>query len=251
MIDRSLYKYNFTETHTPDWMCPTCRKGILRIVKHSFNKVHTRESRQALSHPNWEPCFTTYIYSCLLQCNNDKCQDIVASTGGGSADIEEDYYQGQSQIRCVDHFRPTFFEPPLAIIDIPDNCPAEVTAPLQESFRLFFCSPAAAGNNVRMAMESLLTQLDVPIQVTTPKFRRLKLYDRIQLLPDEHSEFKTLFNAIRLFGNDGSHPNSKITTDDLMKAYELIDHVLQLLYKPATKLPTEIIEELTTKFNPN
>ncbi len=99
-------------------------------------------------------------------------------------------------------------------------------------------------------MESLLTQLDVPIQVTTPKIRRLNLYDRIQLLPDEHSEFKTLFNAIRLFGNDGSHPNSKITSEDMKDAYELIEHVLQVLYKPVPKLPTEIVEKITKKFTP-
>lgn len=252
MIDRSLYKYNFTETHTPDWMCPTCRKGILRIVKHSFNKVHTRESLQALSHPNWEPCFTTYIYSCLLQCNNDKCQDIVASTGGGSADIEEDYYQGQSKIQCVDHFRPTFFEPPLAMIDIPADCPAEVKEPLQESFRLFFCSPAAAGNNVRMAVEALLTQLGVPTLDTNPKSKpqRLSLWARLGRLPEELSKFRQPLDAIRLFGNDGSHPDSRITPDDVMDAYDLIDHVLQTLYSPIRKLPTEAMERMTTKFVP-
>ncbi|WP_323905879.1 DUF4145 domain-containing protein [Aeromonas caviae] len=251
MMDRSLYRHYFTDTNTPDWMCPTCKKGILRIVEKSFNKIETRDSRQAHSHPNWEPCFTTYIYSCLLRCHNERCQEIVANTGTGSADIEGFYNErGQPDQEWVNHFYPTFFEPPLAIIDIPADCPAEVKEPLQESFRLFFCSPSSAGNNVRMAMESLLTQLDVPIQVTTPKIRRLNLYDRIQLLPDEHSEFKTLFNAIRLFGNDGSHPNSKITSEDMKDAYELIEHVLQVLYKPVPKLPTEIVEKITKKFTP-
>ncbi|WP_439844848.1 DUF4145 domain-containing protein [Aeromonas veronii] len=251
MIDRSLYKYNFTETHTPDWMCPTCKKGILRIVEKSFNKQETRESRQAHSHPAWEPGFTTYIYSCLLRCNNERCQDIVANTGVGSADIDGFFNeQGQPDQEWIDHFQPTFFEPPLEIIDIPANCPAEVAEPLQESFRLFFCSPASAGNNVRMAMESLLTQLGVPIQITIPKIRRPTLYERIQLLSDEHSEFKTLFDAIRLFGNDGSHPDSKITRHDVMDAYDLIEHVLQVLYKPAPKLPTDIVEKMAKRFDP-
>lgn len=247
MMDRSLYRHYFTDTNTPDWMCPTCQKGILRIVENSFNKIETRDSRQAHCHPNWEPCFTTYIYSCLLRCHNERCQEIVANTGTGSADIEGFYNErGQPDQVWVDHFYPTFFEPPLAIIDIPADCPAEVKEPLQESFRLFFCSPASAGNNVRMAMESLLTQLGVP----THNPKRLTLQGRLNLLPAEHSEFTPLFEAIRLFGNDGSHPGSKITRHDVMDAYGLIEHVLQVLYKPVPKLPTEIVEKITKKFTP-
>lgn len=250
-MDRSLYSYYFTETNTPDWMCPTCKKGILRIVEKSFNKIETRDSRQAHSDPDWEPCFTTYIYSCLLRCHNERCQEIVANTGTGGADIEGFYNEhGQPDQEWVDHFCPTFFEPPLAIIDIPADCPAEVKEPLQESFRLFFCSPASSGNNIRMAIESLLTQLDVPTHNTKPKPQRLTLWDRLNLLPEKLSEFRQLFDAIRLFGNDGSHPDSRITADDVMDAYELVEHVLQALYKPAPKLPTEIVEKMAKRFVP-
>lgn len=250
-MDRSLYRHYFIATNTPDWMCPTCKKGILRIVEKSFNKIETRDSRQAHSHPNWEPCFTTYIYSCLLRCHNERCQEIVANTGTGSADIEGFYNErGQPDQEWVDHFYPTFFEPPLAIIDIPADCPAEVKEPLQESFRLFFCSPASSGNNIRMAVESLLTQLDVPTHNTKPKPQRLTLLGRLNLLPEKLSEFRQLFDAIRLFGNDGSHPDSRITVNDVMDAYELIEHVLQAIYKPAPKLPTEIVEKMAKKFDP-
>lgn len=250
-MDRSLYKSYFTRPNPPDWMCPTCKKGILRIVENSFNKIETRESQQAHSHPNWEPCFTTYIYACLLRCNNERCQEIVANTGTESADIEGFYNdRGQPDQEWVDHFQPTFFEPPLAIIDIPENCPGEVAEPLQESFRLFFCSPPSAGNNVRVAVESLLTQLGVPTFDSKSKPPHLTLKARLTRLSAEHSEFSALFDAIRLFGNNGSHPDSKITTDDLMDAYELIEHVLQVLYKPAPKLPTEIVEKMAKRFDP-
>ncbi|HAU4927506.1 DUF4145 domain-containing protein [Aeromonas hydrophila] len=247
-MDRSLYKYNFTRTNTPDWICPTCKKGILRIVDDSFKTVETRDSREAQEHPGWDPSCVSSIYSCLLRCNNKQCQEIVASTGGGGADIEGFYNShGHPEQRWVEDFRPTFFEPPLAILDIPASCPTEVAKPLQESFRLFFCSPASAANNARASIESILTQLDVPTHDT--KSKRLPLGARLKLLPAEHSEFNTLFNAIRLFGNDGSHPDSKITTDDVMDAYELIEHVLQVLYNPALKLPTDIVEKMVKKFD--
>lgn len=246
-MDRSLYKYHFTRTNTPDWMCPTCKKGIIRIVDDSFKTVETRDSRQAHDHPNWEPCFVTSIYSCLLRCNNEQCQEIVASTGNGSADIEDFYNKhGHQDQRYVELFRPTFFEPPLAIIDIPEICSAEVAEPLQESFRLFFCSPASAANNVRIAVECLLTELKVP----THGPKRLTLNNRLDLLSEEYSEFKDLFNAIRVFGNDGSHPDSKITINDVMDAYEIISHVLQVLYRQNSKRATELAEKMTRRFDP-
>lgn len=248
-MDRSLYKYNFNRTNTPDWMCPTCKKGILRIVDDSFKTTETRDSLRNRSHPEWDPFGVEYIYSCILQCNNEKCQEVISSTGTGGAEIEGFYgIDDVPDQRWVDYYHPTFFEPPLAIIEIPLSCPAEVAKPLQESFRLFFCSPASAGNNVRMAVESLLTQLGIPTHDNKSKPKRLTLGARLERLPDEHSEFNTLFDAIRLLGNDGSHPDSKITTDDLMDAYELIEHVLQVLYKPAPKLPTQIVEQMAKKF---
>lgn len=248
-MDRSLYKYNFTRENHPDWICPTCKKGILRVFDNTFKTVETRDSIRNRSHPAWDPSGVEYIYSCVLRCNNDKCLEVVSSTGVGSADIEGyENKHGYPDQRWVDDFRPTFFEPPLAIIDVPTSCPTEVAEPLQESFRLFFCSPASAGNNVRMAVESLLTQLGVPTHNTKPDPQRLPLAARLKHLPAEHSEFNALFDAIRLFGNDGSHPDSRITMNDVMDAYELIEHVLQVLYKPASKLPTEIVEKMAKKF---
>lgn len=251
MIDRSLYRYNFTETNTPDWMCPTCKKGILRIKGDSFKTFETRDSlRRNYNDPDFDPYGVEYIYSCVLQCNNDKCQEVVTSTGGGGADIEEFYGEnGHLNQHWVSVFRPTFFEPALAIIDIPTNCPIEVAGPLQESFRLFFCSPPSAGNNIRVAVESLLTQLGVPTFDSKSKPPHLTLKARLTRLSAEHSEFNDLFDAIRLFGNNGSHPDSKITTDDLMDAYELIEHVLQAIYKPA-QIPTEIVEKMAKRFDP-
>lgn len=247
-MDRSLYKYSFSRENTPDWTCPTCKKGILRIIDDSFKNVETRDSLRNRDHPEWDPSGVEYIYSCVLRCNNDKCLEIVSSTGVGGADIEGFYNKhGYPDQHWVDYFRPTFFEPPLTIINIPENCPIEVAEQLQESFRLFFCSPASAANNARASIESLLTVLGVPTHDI--KSQRLSLKARLSHLPAEHSEFNTLFDAIRLFGNDGSHPDSKITTDDVMDAYELIEHVLQVLYKPAPKLPTEIVEKMAKKFD--
>ena len=99
-----------------------------------------------------------YVYSCLLVCTNDQCGEVVASTGVGS--VKSYVYEdeaGKSSEEYDELFRPQYFEPYLALLTIPEECPEAVSGPLRESFRLFFSSPSAAANSVRIAIEGLLT----------------------------------------------------------------------------------------------
>ncbi|WP_430644051.1 DUF4145 domain-containing protein [Aeromonas salmonicida] len=248
-MDRTIYKSTFTRTRASDWMCPTCKKGYLRLIDNSF-KVHERRySREAHVHPNWDPAWQENVYSCMLKCNNEQCEEVVANSGTGGFEI--DYFYGVDDVpdhRLVSFFRPRFFEPPLAIIDIPINCPATVAQPLQESFRLFFCSPSSSSNNVRIAIEVLLTELGVPTH--NKKEERLFLNARLKLLPEKYANFKELLMAIKWLGNAGSHPGSVITIDDVMDAYEIIEHILHELYIQKAKKAKALAEKITNSFKP-
>lgn len=141
-MDRRLYKLPFGRDKGADWVCPNCKKGVLRIIKDSFRSFEVRNSREAHDHEAWDPDWVNYTYSCMLQCNNDQCKENVASVGTGGVDLDIILGKdGEPEQSWEDFFRPKFFEPPLSIIDIPHECPAPVSEPLQESFRLFFCSP--------------------------------------------------------------------------------------------------------------
>ena len=237
-MDRRLFKLPFAKGKGADWVCPSCKKGVLRIVENSFQSFEAKNSRESHGHDAWEPEWISYTYSCMLQCNNDQCKENVASTGTGGVDIDVIFgKEGEPEQSWEDFFRPKYFEPPLSIIDVPTECPASVSEPLQESFRLFFCSPRAASNNVRIALESLLTELGVKrFVVKNSKRQFLNLHTRIGLLNDKYVELKELLFAIKWLGNAVSHAYSAITLDDVMDAYELIDHVLQELYtQRATK----------------
>lgn len=251
-MDRRALKIPFTRENTPDWLCPRCRKGLLRFVEGHFHAEERKDSKDAHSHEAWDPDWIEYAYSGLLQCVNDNCGEFVANAGKGGVDIDmvigED---GEPEQVWGDFFRPKYFEPPLQLIDLPDGCPVSVSEPLQESFRLFFSSPSAASNNVRIALEALLTELGVK-RFNTKNSKRifLSLHSRISLLSAKYSELGELLLAIKWLGNAGSHADSIVTIDDVMDAYELIDHVLQELYTQKAKKAKALAKLINKKKGP-
>lgn len=148
-------------------------------------------------------------------------------------------------------FRPKYFEPPLQLIDIPEECPETVSVPLRDSFRQFFSNPTSASNNVRISVEALLTSLGVKrFNTTNSKRIFLSLHSRIDLLPSKHSELKEPLLAIKWLGNAGSHADSPISMDDVMDGYQLMDHVLQELYTQKSKKAKALAKLINKKKGP-
>ena len=233
-MDRKLLKLPFRLKNPPDWECPTCGKGILRVKQDTFIKNELSYSKAAHNEEAWEPEWIEYTYSCVLECTNDKCKEVVSSVGTGTVDWEVEYgHEGIPEQVYYDLFRPTYFEPHLSLIPIPETCPDSVAAPLRESFKLFFSSPSAASNNVRISVEELLTELKIKRFNTVNGQRRfINLHQRIALLPSKYTQYKDILLAIKWLGNAGSHGGREITTDDVLDAYELIAHILQEIYLP-------------------
>lgn len=233
-------------------MCPTCGKGTLRIVDGSFVSAELKSSRDEHSHEAWDPEWIRYVYSCSLDCSNVKCKERVVSAGTGHVDsyaVVDD--AGDVDLEYADFFRPQFFEPPLVIIPIPQACPDSVRTPLVESFRLFFCSPSAASNSIRVTVESLLTELHVKrYDVRGGRRVFLSLHHRISLLPSKYSDLKDMLLAIKWLGNAGSHETGAVTLDDVMDAYELIAHVLEELYMTKTKALKAMAKRINKKKGP-
>lgn len=251
-MDRRAFKVPFTRGETPDWSCPRCSKGLLRFVEDKFHFEERKNSKDAHGHDAWEPDWIEYVYSGLLRCAKPDCGEFVSSTGTGSVDLDVVFGDdGEPEQTWQDFFRPKYFDPPLEIIGIPGGCPKSVAEPLRESFRLFFASPAAASNNVRISLEALLTELGVRrFNVKNGKRTFLNLHSRIGLLPPKHAELRELFLAIKWLGNAGSHADSAIKIDDVMDAYELVDHVLQELYAQRAKKVKALAKTINRKKGP-
>jgi len=253
-MDRKILKRPFTLKSVPDWTCPTCRRGILRIKNGTLFKEELLKSRNH-NCEEWEPEWIEYIYSCLFVCNNDQCKEVVACSGVGSvdSDVDED---GKGEMIQVyeDYFMPRFFEPHLMLMDIPEKCPESISAPLKESFRLFFAAPSAAANNVRVAIEELLTDLKVKrFNVRNNKQHFISLHQRIESLPPKHSNLKEFLRAIKWLGNAGSHSHdgkNEVSMDDVMDSYEFMEHVLGEVYASKTKRLVSLAKKVNKKKGP-
>ncbi|HEU4952818.1 MAG TPA: DUF4145 domain-containing protein [Holophagaceae bacterium] len=251
-MDRPQLKAYFTESSPLDWVCPTCRKSVLRIKPETFQKVETRSSREAHDHEAWDPDWIRYSYICLLECSNDSCKEIVANVGRGVVDYDVKFDRdGEPDYIFADFFRPLFFDPPLTLFKIPAECPESVGTELKNSFAQFFASPSAALNFARSAIEALVTHLGVKrFQVQGGNRRPISLHIRITLLPAQYANVKELLLAIKWLGNAGSHPGAEISADDVLDAYELIEHVLAELFDGKSKAMKALARKVNKRKGP-
>lgn len=151
----------------------------------------------------------------------------------------------------MDFFTPLYFEPHLRLFSFPKKCPKTVCDALNESFRLFFSNPSAAVNNVRIAIEALLTELGIKrFSTSNGKRRPIALHHRINLLPVKLAQQKTLLIAAKWLGNNGSHRIDAINKDDALDACELIDHVLQEIYDSKSKKIQALAKKVNKKKGP-
>lgn len=232
-MNRKLYKLPFSKERLPRWVCPTCGKDTLKIKKDTFNSVETSGSRKAHGDEEWEPQWTEYVYSCLLVCSNEVCKDVVANSGEGFVDLDVDYDEnGQPEQKWGTFFRPKYFYPHLKLFSLPEGVPKDVVEEINQSFELFFCNPPSASNHIRIALENLLTYMKVKrYETRNGKKIFLNLHKRIDLIPLKYQSLKDFCLAIKWLGNAGSHSDKKITLDDVMDAYEIMDEVLRGLFE--------------------
>lgn len=280
-MDRQSFQPRFTQDNAPDWLCPTCEKGLLQIKPESFLKGDSTDPR-APSSDGWEPGETLSVYACLLKCSNSKCNELVANTGTEIYDVvHEEDATGYRPVYTT-YLCPKYFEPPLRIIKIPSECPRRVSEPLVESFRLLFSSPSSAANHIRISLENLLTKLRVPrykqektpstpsireqiealpeenIQLKTKllkifkadkRRRPLDLHQRIEQLPNKHEHLKKQLFAIKWLGNEGSHNHDELSIDDVLDAYELMENVLQEIYQPKLEKIEVLLAKMKVREN--
>ncbi|MGP9544514.1 DUF4145 domain-containing protein [Psychrobacter sp. AOP7-B1-25] len=223
-MERDLYKNGFTEEYVPDYLCPRCNKGLLQLNKDTLKSVETVDSKIYQRNEYSEFQDMQITFNCMFKCINDKCGEVVACTGHAGVDIDYDDFSQSNEYYT--YYKPLFFYPNLKLIAIPEDAPDNIKKLLNKSFELFFTSPSAAANLVRISIEKILTD---------QKVKKMKnLYRRIENLPEKHSGLKEKFFALKWLGNAGSHSGEELSLDDTMDAYELIEHILSQVYAPPT-----------------
>lgn len=253
-MDRHKLKSYFSLNESIPWGCPTCKTGSLVIDNTSFYKEITPESHAICDHyKQWIPEEISYRYSCLFKCRT--CNEVIASSGVGFIDtigyeVDDD---GCHDAIYGDRFKPKYFEPALILLSIPDKCPESIQEPLKESFKLFFSSLSASANNARIAIEALLTELNVPKEKLGKKggLTFMPLHERIGKIPQAYIHVKDMLEAVKWIGNAGSHHGDvKPQEDDVIDIYELIEHVLEEVYEPRLSRLTTIAQRINASKGP-
>lgn len=232
MMDRKIYKKRFTTKSINKYQCPTCNNGVLQILDGTFFKKETKESLDSHEHPEFSYEFVEYIYSCIFECSNSTCKEVVSSSGKGYVE-EYDYYndQGEHKRDYYEYFKPQVFTPHLKVFECPDGTPENAIAEINASFSLLLIDPPSSANHIRIALEHLLTHLGIKeFEIKKSKNIFIPLQSRINLLPAEYDNIKDIFIAVKWLGNAGSHSSHKVTYDDVMDSYELTLELLDEIF---------------------
>lgn len=224
-MNKEILSGAFTKDKIFEYKCPHCYSGLLRL-EGDFRSEETEGSQKEHSEDWWEPEMIRLVFNITLKCTT--CLELVFVVGDGSVheevgvDQEGEWYRDYEE-----YYTPSFFHPPLQLIDYPAKTPSDVLGPLTKACALFFSSPGACCNNVRIAGEKILTHLGIP-EKDGDSF--ISFGNRIKMLSEEQKSVKELFSALRWLGNHGSHPGVEIEPEDALHALELTEFLLEEIY---------------------
>nr|WP_315249448.1 DUF4145 domain-containing protein [uncultured Duganella sp.] len=243
-MQRELYKYRyFNEGQIPKWRCPTCSTGTLLLHEKLFRKDDAATQRE-INEDYFEPDWIKRVFTGALSCAT--CGETVVISGSGGVDREPT--GDGNDWEWVNFYVPHFFYPALKLIDIPNDklVPVEMTQAVEASFMVFWTNLDACANRLRTAIELLLDGMGVHRKVKQAATKELTLQQRIERIDSErYPHIQEMLMAIKLVGNDGSHDLGQASRDDILDCYEILEHVLELVYPPPSK--TALIAQMAQK----
>jgi hypothetical protein len=157
--------------------------------------------------------YTDYVFSLHLTCSD--CEEKVVVSG----EMSEENDPSDMEKGIQKSYNPVSFYPPLKIISIPKSCPKSVSTVLDKSFGLYWMDIGSCANKIRVSIEVLLDELNIPKQHKTKNgFRDFDLHSRIEIYGKSNEEVAAFLIALKIIGNAGSH-YSNIKKEDVLDAY--------------------------------
>jgi len=252
-MDRIAIKRSIKKNFVPPWACPHCKAGVLTMRPDDLRFEEFKKSISAHGMDDFFPDWVDYVFSAILRCNNPRCREIVACCGKGGLEQEYTGYDedGYPDWDWIEYFIPHHFIPHLRLFDVPSKTPEVVTSEIEASFAVFFADPKAAANHVRSAIEQILNELKIKkFTVKNKKRRSLPLHFRIDTLPVKYLSIKQNLLAIKWLGNAGSHPGETLEKDDVLDAYEILEHLLDDLYNPKKVKIEKLVKAINKRKGP-
>jgi hypothetical protein len=157
---------------------------------------------------------------------------VVAVAGKVNYESDYEYLPNGDWEQTADSlYTPFAFAEAPPVIRVCEGCPKAVSAELHRSFALYWMDRRSCATAIRGAVELLLDERSMPREVERKPGRntRLPLHDRIVRFQENDPEPGKLLLAIKVIGNVGTHGDD-ITFDDLLIGYEILDHVIDIIY---------------------
>jgi hypothetical protein len=236
-MDRTIWSKRIYKNSCPAWPCKVCNAGVLKLVANSLTFEETESSKREHDDEAWDPDWIDFAFTAWAQCSNESCTQKYALSGVGG--VEQQYTYGEEhEWDWFEYFVPKYCYPMPQVVIIPKKCPDEVSAPLRASFSLFYNDLGSCAGKIRVALERLMDHVSIDTHRTTKsgKQQRLQLHERIEKYAAHEKVLANHLLAIKWLGNTAIHELTNISRDDLLDAYEIIEHTL-----------TEIIDQRSAR----
>lgn len=237
MIKPKYLLESYTLETFPSFPCPRCDSTLQPVTK-SFFSEESAASRAFQESGDGDMEHIIGVFSLRLHCPSASCAEQVFCVGKFHL-VEEASKFNSGRIGFVPSLRPQFFTPTIPIfpihpkIDDP-NGKSRIANPLWDSFSLFWSSPSAAGNALRIALEALMDYRGIKKTTINKKGKRvmIDLHSRIEMFQKKHpnlSELGDKLIALKWIGNSGSHL-AGLEHKHMVTAYEIMEHIIDELF---------------------
>lgn len=238
-VDRTLFDEPLSESRAPNWRCPRCNGGHLRLMPETLHKKSSGDTNQAYKEDAFDYDWIITRFVAIVKCDNNECQETAVVAGIGKV-IEVPNWEAQ-EIEYEDRYFPTYVNPSPPIIPLPKKCPESVTNELKIAAVSLWGDAPSSANHLRSAVERLLDVLKVPKTKKGKNGReRLSLHMRIEIFEKNHPEQGQALKAAKWLGNAGSHAGV-IEKKDVFNMFDILERVLEDIYAPHTKNLAKLI----------
>ena len=227
-MKKELFQKKISSKDMSRWECPHCHKGRLKLGKTTNNDLtQTIPEEERNRHDevlyqniagflNCDYCYKKVFFIASRYYTHDSYIDP-----DGSVEIDED----------EQNYYPYFFKPSLCIIELNEFIPEDIKSEMINSFSLYWVDISACANKLRTVLELIMSQQKIRKRHTSNsgKSKQNTLHKRIELFAKKKKSESEFIMALKYIGNAGSH-TKKLTHEDILIGYEMLEHVLNKLY---------------------
>lgn len=217
-------------------------------MSETEKRMETRYAQREQAEKGYHPYNDVTRFSCLLQCSVSSCGEVVTVSGDISHDVDVVVVDGAYQEEYTAEYSPRSMFPPPSVVRLPKKLPKDCTEHLKGAFGLMWVDTGACANRIRSFVEVLLDHFEIEREGPNKAgdIYRYNLPKRIQLFEAKKPGHETLYEALRIVGNLGSHEGS-VKWDTLLQAFQLADYLIEVRIEDKGEVMRAIAQEIIDK----